>query len=627
MASQPLYLTLSNLFSLKLYRIPDYQRGYAWTSRQLEDLWTDLEVLEDGSQHFTGMIVVKLRKKRYNESEMCEYEELEVIDGQQRLTTLVLLMHSIIHALCKIEGQGDISEQVDKLRDTFIGKSGWFRLSLNDDSRIFFEHLLASGNPLTSVENGSQQNLLNAVLYFRERIEELGDSDSTRLRGIRRLVARLQQSLRFVFYVVDNDAEAGLIFEVMNNRGKELSQADRLKNYLMYLAYKVGLSDEDISSISGCWGSFFKKVMEAAPEGANSEDIENRILRNHWILFKEADTPKKYRGLPISQRIKQEFQLVPTEPDGIQKRNEELGLVALEYTRNLMTTAHHFAELFQPEGSLAWVSDENVRSELKGVLLSFHRMGHIAAILPVLLAGRAKLERHPELFLRLARALSVFAFRTYAICNRRGHTGQAHLRRQARHLMNAGDSVVLDVVREITRDVYEWTRWYGGDEKVEESLRDSAFYGSHRPQEIRYLFFEYERELCHGQEPSVDWSTFSDSRKHQVEHIWARGVGWLGGCEQTHRDNVNRLGNLTVTHFNQTLGKKPFVEKRDIYAKSNVLVENSLQHVDEWDIQQIDERESQLVEFVFSRWNIPDLSESVVPEEPKEAEASSEASQ
>ena len=69
------------------------------------------------------------------------------------------------------------------------------------------------------------------------------------------------------------------------------------------------------------------------------------------------------------------------------------------------------------------------------------------------------------------------------------------------------------------------------------------------------------------------------------------------------------------------------MEKRDIYAKSNVLVENSLQHVDEWDIQQIDERESQLVEFVFSRWNIPDLSESVVPEEPKEAEASSEASQ
>jgi hypothetical protein len=136
-------------------------------------------------------------------------------------------------------------------------------------------------------------------------------------------------------------------------------------------------------------------------------------------------------------------------------------------------------------------------------------------------------------------------------------------------------------------------------------LRDRHFYDSHSAREIRYLFYEYEEHLCGGQVPSMDWSTFANSRKTQVEHIFPKkGHALLEDSREKHDKNVNRLGNLTVSHFNQKLGTKAFADKKRTYRKSSLLIESSLARKRTWGLAAIKKREDELVRFVMQRWAV-----------------------
>lgn len=97
-------ISLSQLFDKRIYRIPDYQRGYAWTNSQLEDFWDDLNNLTEDRYHYTGMLSLKLLKEdiysKWNEEQWIikekDYSAFHVVDGQQRLTTFIILASSII---------------------------------------------------------------------------------------------------------------------------------------------------------------------------------------------------------------------------------------------------------------------------------------------------------------------------------------------------------------------------------------------------------------------------------------------------------------------------------------------------------------------------------------------------
>jgi hypothetical protein len=600
MPSEPRYVTLPELFAGSLFRVPDYQRGYAWTERQLDDLWSDLALLDDRTQHFTGMVVVEPHadSPRHHAREMRSYRVLQVIDGQQRLTSIVLLMGAIVGHM---EAHGDAlaKEQAAGLRRQYLGESGWRRLGLNDDSHAFFEHILATGEPPGVAENGSQANLRDAHAYFTARISDVP--------AARTLAMRLQSNLRFVYYEVDDDAEAGLIFEVMNNRGKPLSQADRLKNYQMYLAHKVGMSGEAVRAVARRWGQVFKHVMQASPDGSG-RDSEDRLLANHWILYKEAQAPKSLRGLSFSQRVRHDMLLTPAATaDERASRDARLQASIEAYTTSLVTSASDFSELFNPAGphALGWVRDDALRDRIRRGLLSFHRMGHFSTVVPLLMAGRRRLGAHPEAFEALVDLLSRYSFRVYAICNRRSYAGQPHFRRQARRLFTAPEAELEAHLHALLDDIRGWIGWYGNDQQMAEMLRDRHFYDSHSAREIRYLFYEYEEHLCGGQVPSMDWSTFANSRKTQVEHIFPKkGPALLEDSREKHDKNVNRLGNLTVSHFNQKLGTKAFADKKRTYRKSSLLIESSLARKRTWGLAAIKKREDELVRFVMQRWAV-----------------------
>ena len=100
-------LTLSKIFTERLFRIPDYQRGYAWTDKQLQDFWNDLEQLGIGHNHYIGVLTLEdVHPEIYNKWEddlwiinSKNYQPYFVVDGQQRLTTSIILIQSILERI------------------------------------------------------------------------------------------------------------------------------------------------------------------------------------------------------------------------------------------------------------------------------------------------------------------------------------------------------------------------------------------------------------------------------------------------------------------------------------------------------------------------------------------------
>jgi len=97
-------ISLSKLFDKRIFRIPDYQRGYAWQQSQLSDFWEDLWNLSEDRYHYTGMLSLKkLNREAYKDwteekwlIDQSDYEAFHVVDGQQRLTTFIILVNSIV---------------------------------------------------------------------------------------------------------------------------------------------------------------------------------------------------------------------------------------------------------------------------------------------------------------------------------------------------------------------------------------------------------------------------------------------------------------------------------------------------------------------------------------------------
>lgn len=208
--------SLGDIIEGRYFRVPDYQRGYAWGDRQLEEFWEDLQaVMKSGGKHYTGAITVKALP---GPAEMTSRKGFAVVDGQQRMTTIAILL-----AVLKREGNPFL------LRETQGDHGDHYVFSYgpqNVDVRFFRDIL--SGRNLTPPQNSHQRNLKKALEYFQAKAIDFG-ADAQTIADV------LMSRLTFDFRVIGTDYNDGVVFETMNNRGKSLTLLEKLKNRLMYL--------------------------------------------------------------------------------------------------------------------------------------------------------------------------------------------------------------------------------------------------------------------------------------------------------------------------------------------------------------------------------------------------------
>lgn len=303
--------SLSILFQNKLFRIPDYQRGYAWKHEQLTDFWEDLLNLHEDRYHYTGLLSLKAvnREDTYLWQEDkwlldIGYKPYYVVDGQQRLTTFSVLMYEITDFVKSIPDNKHRTDEgiflgYESLKDIKakyvlrkrppqnIVTTYLFGYETDNPSSDYLKYKVFN-EPFggTVFETYYTKNLKYAKRYFAENLRAMYDSEG--MDGIERLYKKLTLRLMFNLHEIEDDYDVFIAFETMNNRGKKLTNLELLKNRLIYLTTlfeDVQLDTRDKEQLRKNINEAWKEVYYQLGRNQDAPLSDDDFLRAHWITY------------------------------------------------------------------------------------------------------------------------------------------------------------------------------------------------------------------------------------------------------------------------------------------------------------------------------------------------------
>ncbi|HNS51673.1 MAG TPA: DUF262 domain-containing HNH endonuclease family protein [Anaerolineae bacterium] len=605
---QNLY-TVSKVFAGRLFRVPDYQRGYSWGKQQCQDLVEDLDLLGEGKEHFMGLLILHDRdgeSAKVLDQKGNAYETFDVVDGQQRLTTLVVFLHALQKEMRKYDSRRMLAEGLDESYLATRNMSGQplCKLTLNRDTHGFFYGTILERSPdIQGPTNRSHQFLAGAKEYFTAYLDAkrgaLGDSFPEWLKA---QYLKVTQQLTLVVYTVRSEADAGVVFETMNNRGKPLTELEKVKNYLLYLASKLELPCEhDLArDINDTWTHIFERLMAADLGEVENED---QLLRTHWLMEHDYD-----RNKPVSIRsIKKRFAL-----GSYRGKHPDLLDQVKAYLASLRNAAVAYCDIYRPRHSSAYgpfKAERQLHDRLIAAGERLARLGAPVTFVPLLMAVRIKYPDDGERCLKALELCERFNFRVYRWMERPAYTGQSWIFRLGYQIYHGRD---LDGVLDELRGAI---LYYCPDQRIparfeERDLNWFAWPG------LKYMLYEYEQHLADGAGQAVRMPWEDLARKQDtVEHILPQAMDSGGYWAQRfapeeHARWVHDIGNLTLTFDNSCLGNKPFPEKKGAagrpccYASSKLFVEQAIARYEDWTPDTIQARRREIEGWVGERWRV-----------------------
>lgn len=558
------YLSLKSLFDERMFEIPDYQRGYSWTEEQVSDLLNDIDHLRGtDARHFTGTVVAT-RKTIADQSGRAVHVVVggqpvyDVVDGQQRLTTLILIMRCICD-LDPTKYKADLWHRYFQRGDAH---NEHLVLRPNGEIREFYEQYVIRGQA-KNAEYRSHHNIMTARKTIKKRLEHKDVAE------IDEMITIISERLWFVFFTPDSGKEVGLMFEVINNRGRPLSELEKIKNYFIYYASvfeKQGLRE----NVNNKWGSILRKLNQAKVFG---QDEENSFLRYAYLVFFDTNKAKSWH---VYQQLKQRFSVNEKSGEDVIRACDEI----LSFITFLDAAAENYAYLRNGKYFKIHYNTGSCREELGVALkrLRCHPFG--ASILPLFLTvmckdGLSAMQRNDLLNL-----LEILNFRVYVLprVTSRSDSKQGDLYSYANsyyHLRMAPDAIYrklreeiidftqqqcprrafvqhLTLDRDETDDYYDWKgiKYFLG--RYEEHLQKE---GEHRAWNTEQIL------KLRGKVGSGDYIS--------TEHIWARGH--LADAFDEYPEEKRRLGNfvLMALRTNVQLQDKPVRDKVEELLEKN----------------------------------------------------------
>ena len=255
----PKFLTFAQLLEKRLFRIPQYQRAYSWRGAQRQDMFNDIRQLKEkpGASHFMATIVGLCRDKV--EIGTDEYDVIDIVDGQQRLTTLVILLKVIEQELGVIIAENisftsEAREQRD-LEELLVKQDEVTQILLqtNHDRSQYFANFLREGtSPLFSeAQTLADRELLGAIHECKSFVQSWDDPLE--------LLRLLKNKLYFIFHETHDVETVYTVFEVLNDRGLAVSWLAKLKSRLMETVFEAnqGNRTEQLDELHRIWGAFY----------------------------------------------------------------------------------------------------------------------------------------------------------------------------------------------------------------------------------------------------------------------------------------------------------------------------------------------------------------------------------
>lgn len=213
---EPRHLTLTELLHNRLFRIPDYQRSYSWSSRERKDLFDEIRGVHDegdDASHFMATVVC-LRRVSVDLGTNRFYK-LDIVDGQQRLTTLIILLKAIHLALDKKKKQRRLAEELAELLVKPEGDN-LLLLQTNHDANLYFTNYMRTGTAPgpSEAKTIADRELLSAIQECKKFAENWQKSGA-----LIDLVALIKNRLSFILHEVSDEKLVYTVFEVLNSRG------------------------------------------------------------------------------------------------------------------------------------------------------------------------------------------------------------------------------------------------------------------------------------------------------------------------------------------------------------------------------------------------------------------------
>jgi len=600
-------LTPEKIFADCLFRVPDYQRGYSWENPQRKELLEDLEYLPESKHHYTGTLVLHNAENNLIENKRGEsFEQYDIVDGQQRLTTIVLLLDAVrkeFERLDNIELANGLAERYIFIIDR--NDQSLSKLTLNGDCHQFFEDCLRSVNIAGPVVR-AQQNISNAKQqfadYFKGKRLELKKTYSNWLDSFR---TKICQRLAFTVYTVDDASDVGVIFEVMNDRGLQITNLEKVKNYLLYLTTKLNLSEEHnlAEEINNTWSYIFQSLMSC---GLSSTDNEDQLLRMHWIMAYDYNT-KNWNG---SKSIKARFHL-----RNYIGQHEKLLKELKQYIKSLRESVKLYCDIFCPEQNDAFnlYNSGQTKDDIIRFSQKLCRLGVMAPFIPLLMATRFQKPSDAMAYLRILKLCEVYSFRIYRFLKRRANTGCPSLYKIANEFYNKKKT--FD--NSLNYVAYLINYYSPQDKFVNEAQLNNTKNDWYHWVGIKYFLYEYEEHLAQGRGVKVPWSRVEKVKKEEtIEHILPQTPNneyWVSRFTPEQLEKLTHdFGNLSLTSDNSSYGNKSFPEKKGnigvhypCYANGSFNMERKLCEYDDWTETELIKRREKIVLWLLERWPAP----------------------
>lgn len=605
-------LSLTKIFNNRLFRIPDYQRGFAWGERQLADFWSDLQRVNTGRNHYCSQLTIErapdVAWQTWQEDrgliENASFEPCFVVDGQQRLTTAVILIQMLLEGLPGDQAFAGLT--VADQRARFLVKpAGMLRHCLfgyahdNPSHEYFRTQILGvPSNEFNGVRTVYTSNLGAARDFFKARISLAADN-----RDRESWFRTLTQRFLFNLYELTTDLDVFVAFETMNNRGKRLTRLELLKNRLIYLSTLAPGAETERQKVRSNINAVWKTVYEELGRQPDSLLLDDEFLRAHWIGYFGYD---KDEADPLT-----EF-LLNTHFTTNQLEQGNLTLADLQaYIDSLQKSVRSWQWLHFPARH-----DDKLGPKLSKRLERLSHLG-FGVLKPLLLAvisqdasedGKVNVVSEAERFLLLVRSFG----------GARSHVGENESYRAAHDLFNnrstlmEAASMLKDrVTRHFTAQIFQT--------EIDDIYASKDGKGYYDLPSLDFVLFEYEEHLrleAKSVEAKLEWGQFRGAR-NSIEHIYpqqAMDEDWpefTPFVRDQRRYLCHSLGNLVAVSVakNASLSRSKFSEKVKGTDKVPGFSQGSFSELriarnSQWTAAEIRARGIELLSFIESRWGV-----------------------
>ena len=611
---------LGEILSEYHFEIPDYQRGYAWNETQWKSLWQDIQNISKMTtqQHFTGMMLLRPCENS------TDLTNMEVVDGQQRLVTVMILANRLRRKL---------QQEIVHYHLTFKD---------NEDLQNYFNYyaLIVNPNEANLLQEPSSYaiNIKKVAEYFEKCIKDLSKEQSAEILEV------VLNKLCLYILVVSAGFDMHIAFETLNNRGRRLSQMELLKNRLIYLTTILNDDLREADKLRGDIHGAWKNIYRSLGRNIETQNHDDEFLlahatayfkKNHeadWlekILFKDTfSLDNSSISFELIRRYMKNLELgavwwshihAPNRlPETHQKLLDQISHAGFAYFKPLLLSAYMRATESLPvpascpsehENSLECITDLLNQVE-RFIVIIFRLLGNKGNL------GKADMDRIAYTLLQSGRDLDGYLAKAHNI----NYLSNKEAILLVADYLKAWVDNKEDDDGSFTYNRFQFSGVFTPDKfqnVVEGRFRDES--GYYKWDFTRIALYEYEEAFrVEGKKPvKASWDNFSFDET--VEHIypqtpdrdyWNNQFKFASGTNRNGKIKKalqNSLGNLLLLSrsINSGISNAAYNDdKSKIFGKDSYSAAEVAQTFTDWNAQSIAVRGVAILKFIEKRWMI-----------------------